>query len=414
LASLHIFTSAAMNYLPKVRALCRSIKQFHPEAVVHLALADLKPEGFPGPGEPFDSVLPIDALDIPDWRGWSFMHDVVELSTAIKPFALAKLLDEPGCEKVLYFDPDMVLFSRVDDLIEGLATSNVAITPHQNKPETTLDAVMDNEVTSLRMGVFNLGFIGVANTDEGRRFTGWWADRVYYFCRGDVRLGIFTDQKWINFAPVFFDGVWIVKSSRHNVATWNLTTRRFTGSRAEGYRVDGEPLGFYHFTGFDSGAHRVMAMKNATGNRAVQELIEWYEHETQAGSKGPKWAFSTFDDGTPIRTQHRLIYRDRKDLQAAFPDPYLTDTGTLTFLEWCDTEGRIRYPEFFASDASATPLSLPGGMTVPPGAAWRMFLLLFAPRAGRLLRSRLIALVRREGLGGIARRLRSPAQAGLR
>src|SRR5689334_10251779 len=274
-----------MNYLPKVRALCRSIKKFHPEAVVHLALADLKPEGFPGPGEPFESVLGIDALDIPDWRGWSFMHDVVELSTAIKPFALAKLLDEPGCEKVLYFDPDMVLFSRVDDLIEGLSTSNVAITPHQNKPETTLDAVMDNEVTSLRMGVFNLGFIGVANTDEGRRFTGWWADRVYYFCRGDVRLGIFTDQKWINFAPVFFDGVWIMKSSRHNVATWNLTTRRFTGSLAEGYRVDGEPLGFYHFTGFDSGAHRMMAMKNATGNRAVQELIAWYEHETQAGAK---------------------------------------------------------------------------------------------------------------------------------
>jgi len=43
-----------------------------------------------------------------------------------------------------------------------------------------------------------------------------------------------------------------------------------------------------------------------------------------------------------------------------------------------------------------------------------MFLLLLAPRAGRLLRARLFALVRREGLGGVARRLRAPAQAGLR
>lgn len=414
MASLHIFTSAALNYLPKVRALCRSIKKFHPEAAVHLALADMKPEGFPAPDEPFDSVLTVDSLDIPDWRGWSFMHDVVELSTAIKPFALAKLLEEPGCEKVLYFDPDMVLFSRVDDLIEGLSSANVAITPHQNKPETTLDAVLDNEVTSLRMGVFNLGFIGVASTAEGRRFAGWWADRVYYFCRGDIRLGIFTDQKWINFAPIFFDGVWIVKSSRHNVATWNLTTRSLTGSRAEGYRVDGEPLGFYHFTGFDSGAHRVMAVKNALGNHAVQELIAWYERETAAEGKKPAWAFAAFDDGTPIRTQHRLIYRDRKDLQAAFPDPYLTDTGSLTFFEWCETEGRVRYPEFFAADEKTPNLALPGGMTVPPGTAWRLFLLLFAPRAGRLLRSRLAALVRREGLGGVARRLRAPAQAGLR
>jgi hypothetical protein len=41
-----------------------------------------------------------------------------------------------------------------------------------------------------------------------------------------VANGLFTDQKWLNFAPVFFDGVSIIRSSRHNVATWNLTTRR--------------------------------------------------------------------------------------------------------------------------------------------------------------------------------------------
>ncbi len=414
MASLHIFTSAAMNYLPKVRALCRSIRKFHPEARVHVALADVKPGGFPPEGEPFDSVLEIDKLGIPDWRAWSFMHNVVELSTAIKPFALAKLLDEPGCEKVLYFDPDMVLFSRVDDLLEGLSHNNVAITPHQNKPETTLEAVVDNEVTSLRMGIFNLGFVGVASTAEGRRFAKWWSERTYHFCRSDTRTGLFTDQKWINFAPVFFDGVWIVKSSRHNVATWNLTTRRFTGSLASGFQVDGEPLGFYHFTGFDSGAHRLMAVKNALGNDAVQELIGWYERETQQGAS-PAWAFAKFDDGTPILPQHRFIYRDRKDLQAAFADPYATDTGSLTFLEWCGTEGRLRYPEFFAGDGDIVmPISVPGGSTLAPGAAWRLLFLLFAPRSGKLLRARLAALIRREGLGGVARRLRPSAQAHLR
>ncbi len=37
---IHVFTSAATNYLAKVRLLCRSIKEFYPEVTVHVALAD--------------------------------------------------------------------------------------------------------------------------------------------------------------------------------------------------------------------------------------------------------------------------------------------------------------------------------------------------------------------------------------
>ena len=69
---------------------------------------------------------------------------------------------------MLYFDPDMVLFSRVDDILATLETSNLALTPHQTKPEQTLDAIFDNEVASLKHGIFNLGFIGVRNTAEGQ------------------------------------------------------------------------------------------------------------------------------------------------------------------------------------------------------------------------------------------------------
>ena len=416
---LHVFTSAAVNYLPKVRALCRSIRRFHPEAMIHLALADQRPSWLTTEGEPFDSILEMGELGIPKLTGWSFMHNIVELSTAIKPFALLRLLERPDCKAVVYFDPDMVLFSPVDDILATLETSNVALTPHQTKPEKTLEAVLDNEITSLKMGVFNLGFIGVANTAEGRSFAQWWSDRTYHFCRAEVPNGLFSDQKWINFAPIFFDGVAILKSSRHNVATWNITTRALTGSVREGFRVDGEPLGFYHFTGFDSGAHRIMAVKNASGNAALQDLIGWYEKEIAAAPTDPvnrePWAFASFGDGTPILPRHRWLYRNRLDLQAAFPNPYLAGTDDLSFLEWCNTEGRLRYPEFFAEGAPLDiPPAPPGGSSVPPAVAWRLFFLLFAPRGGRLLRARLARLVRREGLGGITRRLRHPSSAELR
>ncbi|HUJ01747.1 MAG TPA: glycosyl transferase [Usitatibacter sp.] len=412
---LHIFTSAAVNYLPKVRLLCRSIRQHHPEATIHLALADERPEWLTAEGEPFDTILEMRDLGIPRWRPWSFMHSIVELSTAIKPFALRHLLEREDCAKVLYFDPDMVLFSRVDDILATLEASNVALTPHQNKPEKTLEAILDNEVTSLRMGVFNLGFIGVKSGDEGRRFADWWADRTYAFCRAEVHNGLFTDQKWINFAPIFFDGVAILKSSRHNVATWNLTTRELTGSLASGLRVDGEPLAFYHFTGFDSGAHRVMAVKNAAGNAAVQELIAWYERETAAAHDEAieqwPWAFGRFSDGTPIEPHHRWLYRENRDLQLAFPDPYYAGTEQLSLPDWCRTEGRLRFPQYFAKDGgSARFAPWPGQQSVAPLAALKLALLMFAPRGGRSLRGRLVRLLRREGFAGIVRRIRRPVR----
>ena len=412
---LHVFTSAAVNYLPKVRMLCRSIRRHHPEAMIHLALADERPDWLSAENEPFDSILELSQLAIPHWRSWTFMHSIVELSTAIKPFALKRLLERDDCEAVLYFDPDMVLFSRVDDILATLEASNLALTPHQNKPEKTLEAVLDNEVTSLRMGVFNLGFLGVKGGGEGRRFADWWADRTYAFCRAEVHNGLFTDQKWINFAPIFFDGVAILKSSRHNVATWNLTTRVLSGSLAAGLRVDGEPLSFYHFTGFDSGAHRVMAVKNAAGNAAVQELIAWYERETAASRDDPvnqwPWAYGRFSDGTPVRPHHRWLYRENRDLQLAFPDPYYAGPDRLSLPDWCRTEGRLRFPQFFAKDGGSAKLApWPGQQSVAPLAAVKLGLLMFAPRRGRSLRERLVRLLRREGLAGIVRRIRRPVR----
>lgn len=410
---LHIFTSAAVNYLPKVRILCRSLKRYHPEAVVHLALADLRPQWLRTEDEPFDSVLEIEQLDIPDFRRWSFTHRIVELSTAIKPFALKHLLNLPDCGTVLYFDPDMVLFSRVDDILATLGRSNLALTPHQTKPEQTLDAVVDNEVASLKHGIFNLGFIGVRNTAEGRRFADWWAERTYHLCRAEVENGLFTDQKWVNFAPVFFDGVAIVKSSRHNVATWNLTTRRMTGDFDNGFEVDGEPLGFYHFTGFDSGAHRIMAIKNASASPAVQQLISWYEGEIAIADRDPisewPWAFGSFSDGTPIEPGHRWFYRENIDLQRAFPDPYAARADRPNYLAWCNSEGRLRHPEVFSERGARwagnaarmrSRVSLPTTM--------RLLSLLLAPKSGRMLRARVMNVLRTEGLGGIGRRLHGP------
>ena len=347
MSEIHVFTSAAFNYIPKVRMLFQSLRQLHPEWHLHLALADELRPNVDLSQEPFDEVWAAADLNIPGWRGWAYCHTIVELATAIKPFMLAHLLKQPGCKKVIYLDPDTVAFSRLDDIVDALDSANVVLTPHQTKPEQSLAAVMDNEICSLKHGVYNLGFFAVAATEIGHDFADWWSKRVYHFCRADIPNGLFTDQRWIDLVPAFFSGVAIMRSSRHNVATWNLTTRELSLSAAGHYLVDGEPLGFYHFTGFDSGAHRIMAAKNAGNNPTVHQLVNWYAKQTENLAQDPlakePWAYGTYTDGTPVSKAQRLVYRERTDLQAAFPDPF----DSTTYLAWWNSQGKVEFPDFF-------------------------------------------------------------------
>ncbi|MES2532911.1 MAG: glycosyl transferase [Pseudomonadota bacterium] len=348
---IHVYTSAACNYIPKVRMLAESVRRWHPEWVMHLALSDELPEGIDLSAEPFDEVHPAAALGIPDFQGWAFCHSIVELSTAIKPFVLQRLLDREDCAGVIFLDPDTVLFSRIDEVPRVLEASNIALTPHLTLPEETLDAVMDNEISSLKHGVYNLGFLAVAPTPMGKAFAEWWGQRMYHFCRADIPNGLFTDQRWIDLVPAFFEGVCILRTPRLNVAPWNLTQRSLSGSAPDAVAVDGEPLGFYHFTGFDSGAHRTMVRRNAPGNPTVDALVDWYDAATQALGKDPlarvAWRFGRYADGTAISAAARLVYRERLDLQKAFADPFAS-TASSGFRGWWETQGRIEYPELFA------------------------------------------------------------------
>lgn len=346
---IHVYTSAACNYIPKVRVLVESVRKFHPEWVVHLALSDEIPEGMDLSDEPFDEIHPLASLNVPDYVGWAFCHTIVELSTAIKPFVLARLLERSDCGGVVYLDPDTVVFSPLTEVVDVFSHSNIGLTPHQIMPETSLAAIMDNEIASLKHGTYNLGFIAVAPTDVGKAFAKWWSERIYHFCRAEIHNGLFTDQRWIDLVPAFFDGVFILRNARFNVAPWNVTTRDITGTLPGPIFVDGQPLGFYHFTGFDSGAHVTMAWKNAASQPAVHDLIEWYTAKIADFGRDPlsavPWAYGRFSDGSPIAKAARLVYRERTDLQNVYPDPF--DARQGGYKGWWEQQGRLEYPRLF-------------------------------------------------------------------
>lgn len=140
---------------------------------------------------------------------------------------------------------------------------------------------------------------------------------------------MFTDQRWLDLAPVFFLGIAILRNPGYNVATWNLTHRRAAGSLEQGITINGEPLSFYHFSGFDGGAQEIMLKKYAATNSVLFELRRWYLAECQRLGQSElgdrRCRYETFDNGERITRTQRILYRSRLDLRRAFPRPFAAE-----------------------------------------------------------------------------------------
>jgi hypothetical protein len=334
----YVFTSITGNYIPKARVLAESVKS-HGEDVRFCLLLAEEGRGGASPWPEVDEVVRLGDLEIPALRSWVFGHELVELCTAVKGAFLVRLLQRPDCDQVFYFDPDIVVLSPLSVLSEELRAGSILLTPHLTEPESTTEAILDNEVAALRHGVYNLGFLAVKNDAAGRRFADWWWDRLRQFCRDDIPRGFFTDQRWVDLAPAYFEAVRIVRDPGWNVATWNLGRRTIRGDLASGLTSNGRPVRFYHFSGLDSGAQLAMLDKYGRDMPALYELRKWYLQRCEAlggpgDEEGADWSLGRFDDGRPIRPVHRHVYRQRTDLQQAFPDPFDTADVNASYADW--------------------------------------------------------------------------------
>lgn len=322
-----VYTSITKSYLPKARVLAKSIKKYHPSWTFVLLFSDELPKSFDIKNEPFDEVLTIQELGIPNWKSWAFGHALVELCTAVKGPAAEYLAKRTSVSKIMYLDPDIKVFGSLSTLEDLLDEHDILLTPHLLDPELEINAIQDNEISALKHGIYNLGFFAAKTSGQGLDFIRWWADRLTKFCRDDIPGGLFTDQRWCDLAPAFFSRLHIVRNRGCNVATWNIAHRPF--SRDSGGRImaGGTPLLFYHFTSYDNGNGMGMLQKYASSQDLAVEVWEGYgEDLNKEGHRSPShdlsWHFGKYENGEPISNEARRTYRDRLDLHHAFPDPY--------------------------------------------------------------------------------------------
>lgn len=331
------FSSFTFSYLNRARVLFASLRRFHPDWELVALITDAAPPGFrlDVAAEPFDRVVYASELGIPNFSSWLFKHDIVEVCTAVKGPFLHQACQAGGADAVIYLDPDTALLGSLSPLEAWLETDDILLTPHLLEPNDEPLAIEDNDVATLRTGIFNLGFAAVRTTGEGARFAKWWNDRLLTHCYDDIPNGLFVDQRWCDHVPALFDKVKIVRDPGYNVASWNLSRRKVSIEKDGAILVNGVPLRFWHFTKLGE-VGDAMTRRYAGDNFPVYELWSWYRRQiavtTEAVIPARWWAFGVYKDGQPIEKAHRLLYRGRADLQAEFPDPYAA--GPAGFRAW--------------------------------------------------------------------------------
>ena len=335
-----ICTIIAKNYLAQARCLAESFYAQHPDGLMFVLLIDQPEACFDPADEPF-TVVQMRELAIPNFVQMAFRYTVLELSTAVKPFFMEYLFDRADLDRLIYLDPDIYCYRPLTPLLDALQTHMVALTPHLLEPLD--DQYRPNELDILRVGVYNLGCIGLARTPDLRTFLRWWQRRLERECVVDLSRGLFVDQGWIDLAPSLFDGVAIVRDPSCNVAYWNLAQRQVTTS-ASGWMVNGRPLTFYHFSGLDIEDLEQISIHQNRYTLAqlpdLRSLILHYSSRLKAHGYATvrRWpySFSRFDNGVLIPDLARQLWRNNNGEQR-WAAPFAS-AAAGSFFEWLNQE----------------------------------------------------------------------------
>ncbi len=387
---MNICTIVAKNYLAHARVLAESFREHHPDGRCFVLVVDAT-EGYIDPEkETFELVTP-EALDIDDYGHMAGIYDVVELSTAVKPWLLSHLLNDLGLDHLAYFDPDIRIFDRLDRIEDLTKEHELVLIPHITSPMPR-DGKKPSEADILIAGTYNLGFISLKNCPRTNKLLDWWSERLRTDCVVAPEMGYFVDQRWIDFIHGVMPGFYVLNDPGYNVAYWNLYGREVT-ARDGFYRVNGEPLQFFHFSGYDprhpqrlSKHQSRIELRSGSALRRVcdgyaealfangfERVKDWpysygtlptgvkldsgmhrlYRRATENGElevtlftpEGADRFVAWLNEPAPVGGEHGVtrylyeLYSHREDLREAFPN--LDGPDAAAFIEWSKVHGGL-------------------------------------------------------------------------
>jgi glycosyltransferase involved in cell wall biosynthesis len=413
---LNVCTIIAKNYVAHARVLARSLTATHPGSRLWTLIIDDFAGWIDPAGEPFEILTPAD-VGCEEFTHMALRYSVLELSTAVKPWLLRHLMSETA-EPVTYLDPDIKIYGSLEPLDRLAAEHGVVLIPHNSKP-IPQDDRSPGQVDVMIAGIYNLGYVSLAPRPEVDRLLDWWSERLVRDCRVDPVWGYFVDQRWFDLAPGFLSDLAIVREPQYNVAYWNLHERRLEADDGH-YLVDGHPLAFFHFSGFDPERpltlsrhqNRIDVLEQPVLERLLAEYANEVMIEGHGVSRHWPYVYGALGDGTRLDDKLRAlfdefanehdgvvaspftlegaaafeawireqapaappgisralarIYEDRPDVRGAFPN--LAGADRAAYLEWAAEHGADQEP-LLARLVANGPLEAVGQASTEPGAS---------------------------------------------
>ncbi len=323
-----ICTIVSNNYFSQAQTLAQSVRRVYGDQMdFYITVVDRKSDSVHY-DESGATILFADQIGIPDFHHYALKYNVIEFNTFVKPFLFEYLFER--YEKVIYLDPDIEVFERLDGVFDALDRSAAVLTPHKF---TKSDGIDENERNIVKAGFFNLGFCAIAATEMGRRIVDSWQKDLMVNCYSDIGNHQFTDQKSMaNLFYYFYPYIHVSQDPGLNFAPWNFCERRLVKNENGGYRIvmrDGSgeaTLKFFHYSGFYvNGGDVYFTTKHLDMNLSEEsdllELLNIYrarmkDNHYDAYHSIP-YAYNYFDNGRYISRFERKVYE------------YLIDTGVL-------------------------------------------------------------------------------------
>ena len=322
-----VFTIVAKNYIGLARILGQSLNTHHPDTDFFIFVADeFDNESIDIPNNVI-KVKETNSYSDKEWTEMAFKYNLTEFCTAIKPACFQHLFAS-DYQTVIYFDPDIYVFSPLDEIFSKLETYDVVLTPQI----AGIHVIYKGEHPEWAMnvnGIFNLGFCGMRNTKTTHDITEWWKTRLKDNSFADRSTGNFTDQKWMDWMPGLLgnDHLYVMQNLGMNMAPWNYFERELFMKDDKimvRFRTDDNPqcevpLVFLHFAGYD-----YTKLKKGIIERKRIENLQEYEDLSLATDVYKKaimdnckvfdsfihlqYSYDTYENGYPISSFHRRLY----------------------------------------------------------------------------------------------------------
>lgn len=341
-----ILTISAANDIHRVRNFMSSARQHHPVTALFWCAYALRRDIAPDHESRDYTTIATDELGIADLVNPSFWYPVVDGSTFIKPYCFRRIFHAFNKSRVLFFDNDIMLFQPMDTLFALLSNHTFVLTPHILQPAPD-DGKKVSDLDIVSAGTFNLGFIGLSHTAAGAAFLTWWQRKLYDQGFIDPPRGMMNDQKWVDMVGALFGGVHIVRDPTYNAAYWNIHERghAIAFHSASSVTLEGRPLHFYHFSGYDYRTPDVLSRHQDRYTFAdvpnLKPLFAYYggrvkRYREQLGSVADE-PFATFDNGVRVGARVKKFFAlAPPSFRDSVGNPFHTAPANGTYFTYLD------------------------------------------------------------------------------